>query len=308
MRLVSGDEIQTEADSTAIIRFANGTEVFVGPNTHIRIGSLWVLFGEIYVKARGLFRVETLYVTAGVEGTEYLLTVGSEAEMSMVVLDGAVRLTSKTGGWEPVALRKLEQGVFLPQQTPLMSRVDPVEGHRIMQAINQPVPQILVPASVAATRGLPSEATGVVTTPPAGGGDRSGDHAATAGDGERGGLAAAIPGDRGRGEAAATAGDRGAEGPVAAAARGGAEGPVAVARGDQRGTDTEGAEAVRRSSRRCRPGNTRWGRSRSSRSGPSSGVLSQPTAVPPPAVPKLQPAPPAGFRQRLLQQAPPSPR
>ena len=116
MGLVSGDEIQTEADSTAVIRFADGTEVIVGPNTHIRMGSLWVLVGEIYVKARGLFRVETLYVTAGVEGTQYLLTVDSKAEMSMVVLDGAVRLKSKTGSWEPVALRKLEQGVFRPQE------------------------------------------------------------------------------------------------------------------------------------------------------------------------------------------------
>jgi FecR protein len=165
MGLESGDEIQTEADSTAIIRFAGGTEVIVAPNTRIRIGSLWIVFGEIYVKARGLFRVETLYVTAGVEGTEYLLTVDHEAEMSMVVLDGVVRLMSKTGSWEPIALRKFEQGVFRPQEIPLMSRVDPVQGNRIIQAINQPVPQFLSPATPAPVSNPSTPGTGLTPKP-----------------------------------------------------------------------------------------------------------------------------------------------
>jgi hypothetical protein len=167
MRLEAGDEIETEADSTAVIRFANGTEVFVGQSTRVRIGSLWVLFGEIYVRARGAFRVETRYVTAGVEGTEYLLTVDSEAQMSMVVLDGIVRLTSKTGSWQSVALTKLDQGVFRLQERPLLSRVDPVDASRIVQAINQPVPRILAPTSLATGPPLPPAAvgTGVATTP-----------------------------------------------------------------------------------------------------------------------------------------------
>ena len=224
MELVPGDEIQTEADSTAILRFADGTEVFVGSNTHIRIGSLWVLFGEIYVKARGRFRVETLYVTAGVEGTEYLLTVDSEAEMSMVVLDGAVRLTSKTGSWEPVALRKLEHGVFLPQED---AAHEPRRSGRGQphHAGHQPAGASDSGPQHGGDTGLhggpatqPRESSrGRGETPAAGSGDRRGDHAATPGDRERGGLEAAIAGDRGGGEAAAPAGVRGAEGPVAVA-------------------------------------------------------------------------------------------
>jgi hypothetical protein len=283
MRLVAGDEIQTEADSTAIVRFANGTEVIVGPNTHIRIGSLWVLFGEIYVKARGRFRVETLYVTAGVEGTEYLLTVDSEAEMSMVVLDGAVRLTSKTGGWEPMALRKFEQGVFRPQEAPLMSRVDPVEGNRIMQAINQPVPQILGASNLAAKP--PTHPAGIEQGP------------RTVGQPPAPGTGVVItPRPPGTGSGVVTkpgppATDVGLKPP-----RPPEPGLVITPRPPGTGSGMVTKPTVTPPAKL--PGATTVP--------PPAKLLPGARTVPPPA--KLETVPSAGFRQRLLQQPPPSPR
>jgi FecR protein len=303
MGLVPGDEIRTEADSTAIIRFADGTEVIVGPNTHIRIGSLWVLFGEIYVKARGLFRVETLYVTAGVEGTQYLLTVDSQAEMSMVVLDGAVRLTSKTGSWEPVALRKLEHGVFRPQETPLMSRVDPAQGNRIIQAINQPVPKILAPASPAAT---PSPRTPGIELGP-----KPAVQPPAAGPGlaPKGNLPAPGSGLPAKGiEVPASKIPQGSMTP------GGVEVPGSrVPLGPMAPGAVQSPPYLRTVPqphvvpKEMTPSPGSKFPSGLSPSGPTT-VTPPATTVTPQAVPKLQTVPSAGFRQQLLQQPPPSPR
>lgn len=137
MELEKEDEIRTNADSTAVLRFADGTEIIVAANTHVKISSLFVFLGEIYVKARGLFGVETEFVTAGVEGTEYLLTVGRGSSVTLVVLDGTVSMTSRTGRWAPISVRKFEGATAQGQAAPQRRPWDPAEINGIIRRVNQ---------------------------------------------------------------------------------------------------------------------------------------------------------------------------
>ncbi len=99
MSLEPGDEIRTDAQSTAVLTFAEGARVYVQPNTHVRLGSIFVFIGEVLVKARGLFKVKTEYATAASEGTEYLVRVDPEARVRVVVAEDRVALTSNSGRW-----------------------------------------------------------------------------------------------------------------------------------------------------------------------------------------------------------------
>jgi hypothetical protein len=102
--LLTGDEIETVAGGAALIRLANGGMVVVDANSRVRIGSLEVLFGRVFAAVRGLFSVESENVVAGVEGTEFLFEVGADGAVHVVVLDGRVTCTSKTGRWRPTRL------------------------------------------------------------------------------------------------------------------------------------------------------------------------------------------------------------
>lgn len=104
LALRKGDEIQTGPDAGAVIRFANGGEAVLGPNTRVRLGSLEVLFGKLLADVRGLFTVEDDTLVAGVEGTRFLFESERGREVRVVVLEGGVRCTPKAGGWEPIRL------------------------------------------------------------------------------------------------------------------------------------------------------------------------------------------------------------
>ena len=99
MSLEPGDEIRTDAQSTVVLTFAEGARVYVQPNTHVRLGSIFVFIGEVLVKARGLFKVKTEYAKAASEGTEYLVRVDPDAQVRVVVAEDRVALTSNTAQW-----------------------------------------------------------------------------------------------------------------------------------------------------------------------------------------------------------------
>ncbi|MBE2260315.1 MAG: FecR domain-containing protein [Candidatus Accumulibacter sp.] len=104
MPLQPGDEIETNAQSTAVISFADGARVYVQPATHVRLGSIFVFFGEVLVKVKGYFKVQTEYATAGSEGTEYLVRVEPERRVRVVVAEDRVGLTSNIGRWTRTSL------------------------------------------------------------------------------------------------------------------------------------------------------------------------------------------------------------
>ncbi len=120
MGMQPGDEIRTGPQTTAVLSFIDGARVFVQPGTHIRIGSIFVYFGEVLVKVKGYFQVETRYATAGSEGTQYLVRVDPGDRVRVVVAQGRVGLVSRSGRWNKAIL-----GV----------------GHRRIQELDALVPQ-----------------------------------------------------------------------------------------------------------------------------------------------------------------------
>ncbi|MBM3225212.1 MAG: FecR domain-containing protein [Candidatus Tectomicrobia bacterium] len=118
MTLQQGDEVTTDAETTVVINFATGTQVIIWPNSRVSLASIRAFLGELYVKARGLFRVETDYAVAGTEGTEFLTTVRGNNEVSVIVVDGAVRIESTRQRWDPVLLRRGEQALLRGPEAP----------------------------------------------------------------------------------------------------------------------------------------------------------------------------------------------
>jgi len=102
--LQSGDEIWTGPQTIAVLSFMDGARVFVQPATHLRIGSIFVYLGEVLVKVKGYFQVETRYVTAGSEGTQYLVRVDPDDQLRVAVVEDRVGLVSRSQRWNKTIL------------------------------------------------------------------------------------------------------------------------------------------------------------------------------------------------------------
>ena len=117
--LDKGDEVATDSGSTAIIRFASGDEVFLRPNSTIRISSIECSKAcELFVKiksavrdAKDTFRVSTEYVTAGAAGTAFYLKYEPGRDTTVITTEGRVSLRPKAGKWESVVLEAGQRGV-----------------------------------------------------------------------------------------------------------------------------------------------------------------------------------------------------
>jgi hypothetical protein len=152
LSLEQGDRVSTDSESTAIIRYANGTVVYVRPNSVVRIGSIFVEIGEIFVRAKGFFRVDTEFVTAGVEGTEYVVRVGPQQQTGVIVLEGRVGCESKLQRWPKFSLGPLEKARFEREGPPDRSRAGEAEIQEIRRWVNEidrilppPIPQFELP-------------------------------------------------------------------------------------------------------------------------------------------------------------------
>lgn len=161
MPLQPGDEIITDAESTVWINFADGTDVILGPGTRIKIQSIQAFFGKVFVRARALFRVDTEYVVAGTEGTEFLTIVQPPDEVSLTVLEGSVRLESKIQAWAPVSVRQAERAVMRGAESPQKQPVTARELQEIrlwVEEIEQLLPQpepIRLPFPTGGLPGIP---------------------------------------------------------------------------------------------------------------------------------------------------------
>lgn len=102
LALQPGDQVRTGPDSGAVIRFANGGEAVLAPDTHVQLGSLEVFFGRVLADLRGLFEVEDDTMVAAVEGTRFVFEKRRGGSTRIAVLEGRVRCTPKSGAWEPV--------------------------------------------------------------------------------------------------------------------------------------------------------------------------------------------------------------
>ena len=105
MALQSGDRIDTGPRAYAVIRYPSGTELLMRPSSGGTIGSLTDFVGEVFVKVKGFFSVDTQFVKAGARGTAYLVRTYAGGTTSVVVVEGIVDVGSTTGAWPTVPLR-----------------------------------------------------------------------------------------------------------------------------------------------------------------------------------------------------------
>ena len=136
MQLQAGDEIRTDAQSTAVLSFASGARVYVQPNAHVRLGSIFVVIGEILVKVKGYFQVQTEYATAASEGTEYLVRVERDAHVRVVVAEDLVGLTSNGRRWEKTPLEVGQAAWIVGPDFPETGPANPGEIEGIRKRIS----------------------------------------------------------------------------------------------------------------------------------------------------------------------------
>lgn len=135
MLLLPGDEVQTGAQSAAVIGFSGGPigagtgTVAVDENSRVRVGSLEVFFGRIFANVRGLFETSSENVVAGVEGTRFLFEVTPDRKVRVAVAQGVVSCGSRTGNWQAVSLHAGQAlvSVYPNRAIPQVMPADPRE-------------------------------------------------------------------------------------------------------------------------------------------------------------------------------------
>jgi hypothetical protein len=151
MTLWLGDEVETDAANFALIEFRDGDGVYMKPETRVRLGSIFVFFGEIFnriVSGSG-FRAESDVVEAGVEETEFVMHVDRASHATTVTVNrGVVRCTARVGTWRAQVLK--------PNQRLIISR----------QLAVPPKVQVLQPAEIRATTRWAEEVSGRIRIPP----------------------------------------------------------------------------------------------------------------------------------------------
>ena len=104
MELQTGDRVETTSRAEAVIRYPNGTEVLMRPNSGGRIGSFTDIVGEIFVKVKGIFSADTTFVKAGARGTQYVVHQMPGGTTYIVVFEGSVVVESPRSLWPAVTL------------------------------------------------------------------------------------------------------------------------------------------------------------------------------------------------------------
>ena len=74
------------------------------PATQLGFGTIFVCRGESLVKVEGYCRVETRYVAAGSEGTQYLVRVDPGDQLRVAVVEDRVGLVSRSQRWNKTIL------------------------------------------------------------------------------------------------------------------------------------------------------------------------------------------------------------
>jgi hypothetical protein len=127
MPLFRGDEVRTLASSYAMCRFVDGDRVWLDYDTRVRMGSIFTFFGRVFASVSGVFQVDSEFVAATSEGTEYTVTSGrGRPEFSVAVRRGTVVCQPRQGRWRPVRLaagqRLIGRGAATPSTDVLDSR------------------------------------------------------------------------------------------------------------------------------------------------------------------------------------------
>ncbi len=143
--LTLGEEIATDAHTIKVISFPNGVEVILKPNTRIKISSVILFIGDVIVRTTGkffkrtrnYFEVKTELVIAGIEGTQFQVSVDRQGNVSVLVLEGVVKLTPTMPVWPWKLLERSQKAMIRGQQPPQIIPARPSEIDEINQFINR---------------------------------------------------------------------------------------------------------------------------------------------------------------------------
>ncbi|MGH8728735.1 MAG: FecR domain-containing protein [Burkholderiales bacterium] len=135
-----GGRISTDSESIAVIRYADGSAAYAAPNSVLRIGSIFVEFGEVSAKVaakvKGLFGIDTEFVKAVASGTEFVMRVKGD-DLTVTVLQDRVRCISKRLRWSEFVLETQDRANFQGQEFPLISRASDDEVARLRRRLAQ---------------------------------------------------------------------------------------------------------------------------------------------------------------------------
>ena len=125
MTLAVGDRIETPGNAEAVIRWPSGSEIFMRPNSAGTIGSFTAMVGEVFARIKGVFAVETTFVTAAARGTAYLVRTARDGATTVIVVEGEVIVDSPTAAWRSVRMGPGTQAQAHPQApVPVPASVD----------------------------------------------------------------------------------------------------------------------------------------------------------------------------------------
>ena len=136
MRLLKGDRITTGTDSRAVLTFDAGWEVVLEPQTELEIlnPTIFVRFGQAIATAldrvREVLKAQTEYVVAAPETTQYVVEARGDT-FSVTVLEGRVRVASRTRAWPATVYRASERGTVVGAARP--QRMAPLDGQQLQQ-------------------------------------------------------------------------------------------------------------------------------------------------------------------------------
>ena len=146
--LQPGDGLWTGPDAAAVISYPSGARAYIYPNTRVRIGSLIDDIGKVFVKVKGAFKVQTNFVTAGSEGTQYWVDVQALDQVKVVVVEGVVRLSSNAAIWPARALRGNEQAQLSGAGAPVQGPANAADIRRETEWVNRMDRLVPVPSSI----------------------------------------------------------------------------------------------------------------------------------------------------------------
>ncbi len=133
--LREGDRIVTDSGTRAVIGSEAGPQISLraGSEFTVRRASGFLHLGSLLVSVNRLFRVESKFVVAGVEGTEFSLSVDSSAVTAVEVLEGKVRVESTLGKWVPRSYAEGEECVARGEAEPLKGSMDDQARERLLR-------------------------------------------------------------------------------------------------------------------------------------------------------------------------------
>jgi hypothetical protein len=129
LRLRAGDEVTTDINGYAVINYASGERVYLKPDTQVRVGSIFVVFGAAFLRVKDLFRVDSDFVTAGVEGTEFSFQMTRMGAITVTVREGIVVCSSVKGLWAPVRMQTGQRLIAIQDEAPQVIGVSRKELH-----------------------------------------------------------------------------------------------------------------------------------------------------------------------------------